>query len=129
MKRLNTIVALIISSILLSGCAGGAGLGLGVRQSDLDAWVGVPAKALDVHSVFLTMRLERTFTDDGMEIRNYVNEVSRVVCPAAGVCVQRPGACNNIFYIDEGYVVEYRPTGSGGVRCFTNATLRPQGVW
>lgn len=75
------------------------------------------------------MRLERTFTGDGIEVRNYINEDFRVICPAAGVCVQIRVACNNIFYIDEGYVVEYGPTGSGGARCYTNATLRPQGNW
>ena len=119
-------LAIIIISLLLSGCLGA---GARVNQSDLDAWVGVPVKALDTHSVFLTMRLERSFTEDGLEIRNYVNEGTIFGCPAAGVCVSRTGACNNIFYIDEGYVVEYRPTGSGGIRCKTDASLRPQGVW
>ena len=120
---------IIIISFLLSGCLGA---GVKVNQSDLNAWVGVPVKALDTHSVFLTMRLERSFTEDGLEIRNYVNKVSGKMCTTIGynvVCRDRDGACNNIFYIREGYVLEYRPTGSGGVRCFTDASLRPQGVW
>lgn len=124
MKRLLVIVA---TTFLLSGCTA-----LAVRQSDLDAWVGVPAKALDTHSLFLTMRLERSFTEDGLEIRNYINRASGNQCMTIGynvVCKNVEGACNNIFYIRDGYVVEYRPTGSGGVRCFTDETIRPQGYW
>lgn len=76
------------------------------------------------------MRFERSlFTESGLEIRNYVNEGVINVCPSAGVCVQRRTACNNIFYIDDGYVVEYRLTPSGGARCKTDASLRPEGVW
>lgn len=123
------IVAVITVSILLSGCLATKGL---VRQSDLDSWVGVPVKALDTHSIFLTMRLERSFTDDGMEIRNYINEANRSACMMIGynlVCNEIKGACNNIFYIEGGYVIEYRPTGSGKAKCFTDATLRPQGEW
>lgn len=64
MNRLIAIVALTISLFILSGCL--AAVGGGVRQADLDAWVGVPVKALDTHSLFLTMRLERTLTEDGL---------------------------------------------------------------
>ncbi|MYB35270.1 MAG: hypothetical protein F4X92_09175, partial [Gammaproteobacteria bacterium] len=49
-KRMNNcirIAAILAVSILLSGCL--ATLGKGIRQSDLDAWRGVPVKALDVH--------------------------------------------------------------------------------
>lgn len=42
------------------------------------------------------------------------------------VCKDIQGVCNNIFYIKEGYVVEYRPTGSGGVRCATGEITRLQ---
>jgi len=116
---------IILSCIFLVGCPM-----LGVRQSDLDAWVGIPVEALDTHSMFLGMRLERSYTSDGtIEIRNYVNEGTRTICPALGVCVTRRGACNNIFYVHDGYVMEYRPTGSGGARCFTDDRARPQGRW
>ena len=30
--------------------------------------------------------------------------------------------CNNIFYIKDGKVIEYAPTG----RCYTNETVQPQ---
>ncbi len=126
MKRLT----IIIISFLLTGCL--AATAKNVRQSDLDAWVGVPVKALDVHPMFLTMRLERSFTEDGLEIRNYVNEGTRNICTTIGynlVCKEQSGGCHNIFYIHDGYVMEYRPTGAGGARCYTDERTRPQGVW
>ena len=76
------------------------------------------SKALEFHSELLTMRLERTFTEEGIEIRNYVNQASGSQCMIIGynlVCENIEEACNNISYIDERYVVECRPTGSGGV--------------
>ncbi len=123
------LITIIIISFLLNGCLAAASLS--VRQSDLDAWAGKPVKALDTHPLFLTMRLERTFTEDGIEIRNYVNEATRNVCTTIGynmVCNEIKGACNNIFYIQEGVVIEYRPTPSGKVRCYTDDRTRPQKV-
>ncbi|MCY4471150.1 MAG: hypothetical protein OXC08_20735 [Thiotrichales bacterium] len=77
---------------------------------------------LDTHPLFLTMRLERSFAADGaIEIRNYVNEM-HVSAPIAGMMVSRRIACNNIFYIHDDVVMEYRPTG----RCYTDATTRPR---
>jgi len=37
------LIAILLFAVLLTGCAT-------VRQSDLDAWVGVPVIALDTHS-------------------------------------------------------------------------------
>ena len=68
MNNCIRIAAILAVSILLSGCL--ATLGKGIRQSDLDAWRGVPVKALDVHPLFATKKLERAFTDDGYEVRN-----------------------------------------------------------
>ncbi len=130
MKRMIIIVA-GITSLLLGGCSVPE-VQPTVHQSDLDAWVGVPVKALDTHSFFLTLPLERSFTDDGLEIRNYVNEGIISDCVTIGynvVCRERKGGCHNIFYIRDGYVVEYRPTGSGGVECYTGEITRPQEVW
>lgn len=42
-------------SLILIGCAT-------VHQEDLDAWVGVPVAALDMHSIFLTFPMARTLT-------------------------------------------------------------------
>ena len=110
-------IIILLSVITLAGCAL-----RGVRQSDLDAWVGMPVEALDTQPLFLGMRLDRRMTNDGIEVRNYVNEAN-VSAPVGmtGMVVSRRIACNNIFYIHDDYVMEYRPTG----RCYTDATTRP----
>ena len=92
--------AFLIGTILLTGC---------VSQADLDAWKGVPVAALDTHSLFLDMPVERTVTEAGIEIRTYPD--------GAG--------CDNIFFIRKGIVVEYRPEGF----CVTDPQFRPQPGW
>ena len=121
--KFNYLVLVVVLLIMLSGCLPPF---LTVRQVDLNAWVNVPVEALDMHPVFLTMRLETTFTEGGLEIRNYVNERNVSFCPASGVCAQKNVACNNIFYIKEGIAQEYRPTPSGGARCYTDKSLQPR---
>lgn len=120
--------------LLLTGCAVKT-----VRQEDLNAWVGVPVEALDTHSLFLTVPMYKTFTESGIEIRNYVNGID--VAPqcfshGAGYvsgnnvnfntfssCNNATKVvCNNIFYIRNGLVTEYAPTG----RCYTDETVQPQ---
>ena len=125
MRQVIAHVLLCLLTATLAGCLTHP-MFLTVRQPDLDAWIDVPVKELDMHTEFLTMRLERTFTEDGMEIRNYVNERNVPICLASGVCTQRRMACNNIFYIKYGFVQEYRPTPSGGARCYTHEGLQPQ---
>ena len=108
-----------------------------VRQQDLDAWVGVPVEALDTHSIFITIPMYRTFTTSGIEIRNYVNSRNVAQCFGTGggnisgnfvsantfsTCSNIQIACNNIFYIKDGVVIEYAPTG----RCYTNKAAQPQ---
>ena len=111
-------MAMVALVTFLTGCV--------VRQSDLDAWVGMPVEALDTHSFFLTLPMKRSFSASGIEIRNYMNEGTAYL-PVGGVVVPRRGGCHNIFYIDQdGCVIEYRPTPSGAIRCYTDATLRPQ---
>src|SRR5262249_25712874 len=116
----------------------------GVREADLQAWVGRPVADLDKHPIFLTMRVVRTRTADGTEIRNYVNGRNISSCSAGGIgstifgttvdmetyskfsnCMRAFAACNNIFYIKNGLVTQYSPIGTGGQRCYTNETLRP----
>lgn len=129
-KIIVRMTAIVVISVIHAGCS--APVVLNVRQSDLDAWVGVPVKALDTHSIFLTMRLERSFTDDGVEIRNYVSEANASGCVMIGynlICNEQKRACNNIFYIHNGYVMEYKLVGSGGARCFTDTFLRPEAIW
>lgn len=119
-------------AVVLAGCAG-----MMVRQSDLDAWVNMPVEALDTHSLFITIPMYRTKTESGIEIRNYANGAESSSCfsnASASVggkyvnasqftnCTTNKVVCNNIFYIKEGRVVEYAPTG----RCYTDDTVRPQ---
>lgn len=117
-------------AFLLTGCAS-------VRQQDLDAWVGVPVEALDTHSIFITMPMYRTVTASGIEIRNYSNGKNVSSCVgtigatnnsnyinanAFSSCSNGQIVCNNIFYIKDGKVIEYAPTG----RCFTDERAQPQ---
>jgi hypothetical protein len=132
-KKVRTAVALA-AVVALGGC-------LTVRQEDLASWAGQPVVELDTHPVFLTMPVIKTVTPQGIEIRNYVNGRQLASCSAGGfavnnggfvnastfnACSQNFAACNNIFYIKDGRVVEYAPTGSGGMRCFTNESLQPR---
>lgn len=120
----------IALALLLAGCAT-------VRQADLDAWKGMPVEALDTHSLFVTIPMYRSTTSSGIEVRDYANgaEVascftstsgisgSRYVNPSAfTTCTSNRVVCHNLFYIRDGRVLEYAPTGS----CFTNDSVRPQ---
>ncbi len=108
-----------------------------VRQEDLNAWAGVPVEALDTHSFFITIPMVRTRTDGGIEIRNYANGRDVAQCfsnaraNATGnyvnansfsSCSNNRIVCNNIFYIKDGKVIEYAPTG----QCKTAAFLQPE---
>lgn len=125
----------VFVSVVLAGCAL-----MGVRKVDLDAWVGVPVEALDTHSLFLTVPMVRTVTSSGIEIRNYMNGETVASCSTSGsgttsggyvnssafaVCSSNKVVCNNLFYIKDGKVLEYAPTGS----CYTNETVQPQARW
>jgi len=129
MRLLQLTTAMAIVS-LLAGCAT-------VRQQDLDAWVGVPVEALDTHSFFITVPMFRTRTDSGIEIRNYANGRDVAQCFSnAGAstvgnfvnanaftrCSSTRIVCNNIFYIKDGKVIEYVPTG----RCYTDERAQPE---
>jgi hypothetical protein len=67
-------------------------------------------------------------TPDGMEVRDYVNGGTYARCAgggAAAACLATQAACHNIFFIKNGVVIRYAPTGAGGARCYTDDTLRP----
>jgi hypothetical protein len=124
------LLFLAVSSVL-TGCAS-------VRQQDLDAWVGVPVEALDTHSVFLTFPMYKSITESGIEVRNYANgkdvaqcfsnagaaygQAKYVNATVFSTCSSNRIVCNNIFYIKDGKVLEYAPTG----RCYTDETAQPQ---
>jgi hypothetical protein len=103
--------------LILAGCAG-------VRQADLESWPGVPVVALDTHSLFNTLHLVRHIGADGIEVRNYQNRQA-VFVPVGNIAVARTVGCDNIFYIRDGVVLEYRPEGN----CYTDETTRPQKEW
>ena len=124
----NTILAVFIA-VSVAGCA--------VRQPDLDVWVGMPVEALDTHSLFITFPMYKTISSSGVEIRNYANGGDVARCFSSGngsayggyanataftTCASNRVVCNNIFYIRDGKVLEYAPTG----RCYTDETVRPQ---
>jgi hypothetical protein len=125
-----THVGALAAVVLLCSCAT-------VRRQDLDAWVGVPVEALDTHSLFLTVPMVRARTESGIEIRNYANGRNIARCAGTGGAYSSGGwvhanafsnctsgwvGCNNIFYIRDGKVLEYAPTG----RCYTDARVQPQ---
>lgn len=129
---MNPIQMAILATVALtvSGCAT-------VRKQDLDSWVGVPVEALDTHSLFITIPMYKSFTPNGIEIRNYANGADVSQCSSTAnanksgryananaftTCSTGRVVCNNIFYIKEGVVVEYAPTGS----CYTDETVQPQ---
>ena len=123
---MRTVVLCGLTLMLLSGCF------RGVRQEDLNAWVGQPVSLLDQHPFFMTVPLERRFTADGVEIRNYRNGRTYSDCSvSAGYfgsdvdCYQNDVVCNNIFYIKNNKVIRYEPTG----RCYTKASLQPQRMY
>lgn len=124
------LIGLILAT--MTGCAG-----MLVRQQDLDAWVGVPVEALDTHSLFATMPMSRTISPSGIEVRNYANGRQVANCTGFGnanrfgrtvnattfnTCTQNWRGCNNIFYIKDGAVIEYAPTGN----CITDGSVQPE---
>ena len=126
------VIFLVIIAITLSACATRT-----VRKQDLDSWVGVPVEALDMHSFFITLPMNRTVTESGIEIRNYADDFEVTSCfgtPGANPwgyyisanafhnCTKNRVVCNNIFYIKDGIVIEYAPTGS----CYTDETVQPE---
>jgi len=107
-----------------------------VQQQDLDSWTNVSVEVLDSHTFFKTAPMFRTKTASGTEIRNYAYGYDFQECfSKAGAdnngdfvdedafigCSSSRIMCNNMFYIKEGTVLEYAPTG----RCHTNEKLQP----
>jgi|CXWL01.1.fsa_nt_gi hypothetical protein len=129
-------ITILLVTALLAGCAT-------VRQSDLDAWVGVPVIALDTHSLLLGFPMVRTITDSGIEIRNYSERIGVSSCNGSGFvsanssrgntlshanfnayqsCISRVIGCDGIFYIREGKVIEAKVVG----HCYTDESYRPE---
>jgi hypothetical protein len=130
---MKKILAITLAAAL-AGCSN-----LSVRQVDLDTWPGMPVEALDTHSLFLTMPMNKTLTDSGIEVRNYANNMDSQSCYSGGGasrgssgkyvnasfftnCSNNRATCNNLFYIKDAIVLEYAPTGA----CYTDETTQPQ---
>lgn len=128
-----------LKNILILATVSGLAACATVRKQDLDAWVGMPVGALDTHSLFITLPMVRTVTASGIEIRNYPNKINIGHCFGSGgvntsrslnsasysafaTCSGGLVGCNNIFYIKDGVVIEYAPTG----RCYTDETVQPE---
>ncbi len=109
-----------------------------VRQQDLDAWVGMPIEALETHSLFVTVPLYKTVTDSGIEIWNFANGAEVASCfgnayargnkkyanvNSFSTCSSGRVVCNNLFYIKDKKILEYKPSG----RCYTDETVQPEG--
>lgn len=127
--------------ITIAGCANNKPLP--INQADLDSWVGIPVIALDTHALFLTVPMVKTMTDSGIEIRNYVNRSNVSSCGGGGfgtaispqsstltntnfaafqTCTSGLIGCDNIFYIRDKNIIEYKPVG----RCYTDDKVRPE---
>jgi len=106
------------------------------QQHALDTWAGVSVETLDTHAFFMTVPMFRTKTGSGTEIRNYAYGYDFQACAnKAGAsnigdflseeafiaCSSSRIVCNNLFYIKEGLVLEYAPTG----RCDTDERIQP----
>ena len=125
MKKLySTLLLLVISSCSTTS--------IFVNEDVVNSWKNVPVKELDTHSFFITIPMIKTITDSGIEIRNYRNGGTVQRCSASSngytsyntfaTCSQSQVACNNLFYIQNNVVIEYKLVGS----CRTAQFLRPE---
>jgi hypothetical protein len=112
-----------------------------VHPEDLDAWAGHPVSDLDKHPILLTFPVVRTTAADGTEIRDYVNGRNVAQCSGGGTvfagqvsmatystftnCMQNFAACHGIFYVKNGVIDHVSAIGTGGMRCYTDASMRP----
>ena len=133
---MKSVAVAVVAGLALAGC-------VGVRQEDQAAWRGRPLSDLELHPVFNTMRVVKTQASDGTQIWNYVNGAAVSRCSGDGFgtvfrgtlttaqyseftsCMARVAACNNIFYVKGGRVLDYVPVGSGGAVCYTDDRTRP----
>ena len=132
MKKLALFKTTLLTAVVMLtvGCAT-------VRQKDLDVWVGMPVEALETHSFFVTVPLYKTRTESGIEIWNYANGSEVASCfgnayargnnryvnaSSFSTCSSNRIVCNNLFYIKDKKVIEYKPSG----RCITAEFLQPE---
>ena len=117
--------------MIMMGCSS-----IFIDENIVSDWKNVSVNELDTHSFFITIPMIKTITDGGIEIRNYRNGRTFSQCSASGnvngssyltynafaSCSQNEVVCNNLFYIKDGVVIDYRLVG----RCITAEFLRPE---
>jgi hypothetical protein len=129
--RTITIGASLVLALTLNGCAMRQ-----VHQEDIDAWRGHPVADLEKHPVFITMRQVRFTASDGTLIVDVVNSRNVATCSGGGTtyggsyndfmnCMQHVTACHAVFYVRGGTIESVSAIGTGGMRCYTDATFRP----
>lgn len=115
---------LLLSCGLLTGCFW---LFKTVRQEDLDSWKNVSTDYLITHNFFSTLPRTVDTLSNGIQVWNYsncgnhthcsgnYNSTINLNCSSSSIC------CNNMFFIKDNKVIEYRPVG----RCYTDNSVRP----
>ena len=104
-----------------------------VDEDVVNSWKNVTVEELDTHSFFITVPMIRSNTNPGIEVRNYRNYRTSNQCNVSknggytsynvfANCTQTESGCNNIFYIKNDVVIEYRLVGN----CYTVQSLRPE---
>ena len=115
------IFALLIL-VFLFGCATTS------RQTISEAWNGLPAEALNIHSYWVTIPMKRVIRADGTEMRFYIDSGNFTYCSGdrhSYSCLSERVTCNHIFHIKNGIVQEYEPAGS----CYTKEVHLPEGEY
>ena len=125
---LNSLLLLCLVS-----CAGCGATAAQVRQSDLDAWRGVPADELRSHPLFSTLPKTVETLSDGRELWTFKNcgeynqsvhcatYFGQTTCNGGGTTTV---CCHNQFFVERDQVVQYRPVGN----CSTDCTVRPDSI-
>jgi len=136
MKSRSSITVLL-GIVWLAGCAPAPV----VHHEEADVWAGTPVAALDTNPFFSALPMVRTSTPAGIEIRDYVDKkyVAGCLPPASAntkvftmnfgtyrafrACSENMIGCDNVFYVDNGVVSQFAPSG----QCKASAAVRPQG--
>lgn len=135
--KFSSTITVALCTAGLAGCAAPPV----VHHEDVQVWAGIPVAALDTHRFFSTLPMVRTITPAGIEIRDYVDKRYVAGClPSANAntkiftmntgmykafraCSENMVGCDNVFYIDQGIVTQFAPSG----QCKTSDAVRPQG--
>lgn len=102
----------------------------GVRQDDLNAWIGVHVNEVQTHALFSTIPKSVEDMGGGKQLWTYSNcgtGRTVTVCTPVGQNVVCSGGheytscCHNQFFVERDRVSGYRVTG----KCYTDCSIRP----